>query len=76
MLRHRLSAPETVAHKIADTARTLGLSRFDLKYSSGTLAHETLLRSIDLCGREVIPCVRELLAETEEFAEGDYTPVP
>ena len=43
--------------------RALGASRFDLKYSAGTLAHERLLRSIELYGREVIPGVRRLLAE-------------
>jgi alkanesulfonate monooxygenase SsuD/methylene tetrahydromethanopterin reductase-like flavin-dependent oxidoreductase (luciferase family) len=57
-----VGAPETVARKIAATARALGLARFHLKYSSGSLAHELLLRSIELYGREVIPRVRELLA--------------
>jgi hypothetical protein len=42
--------------------RALGASRFDLKYSAGTLGHELLLRSIGLYGREVIPRVRQLLA--------------
>ncbi len=36
-----VGSPETVARKIAATARTLGLSRFDLKYSAGPLSHET-----------------------------------
>ena len=44
-----------------DRAR-LGASRFDLKYSAGTLPHEPMMRSIELYGREVIPRVRELLA--------------
>jgi probable LLM family oxidoreductase len=57
-----VGAPETVAQKIAGTVRTLGLSRFDMKYSAGTLAHDVLLRSIELYGREVIPRVRQLLA--------------
>jgi probable LLM family oxidoreductase len=54
-------APETVARKIASTVRDLGASRFDLKYSAGTLSHELMLRSIELYGREVMPRVRELL---------------
>ena len=54
-------SPETVAQKIASTARLLRLSRFDLKYSSGPLRHEWMTRSIELYGREVIPRVRELL---------------
>jgi probable LLM family oxidoreductase len=58
-----VGAPETVARKIAATVRALGASRFDLKYSAGTLAHERLLRSIELYGREVIPRVRQLLAD-------------
>jgi hypothetical protein len=41
----------------------LGASRFDLKYSAGTLPHVLMLHSIELYGREVIPRVRRLLAE-------------
>ncbi len=59
-----VGAPETVARKIAATARALGLARFDLKYSNGTLAHDKLMRCIELYGREVIPRVRALLAES------------
>jgi alkanesulfonate monooxygenase SsuD/methylene tetrahydromethanopterin reductase-like flavin-dependent oxidoreductase (luciferase family) len=55
-------SPETVAQKIAWAARTLGLSRFQLKYSVGALPHEQRLESIRLYGEEVIPRVRELLA--------------
>lgn len=55
-------SPETVARKIAGTARALGLARFDMKYSAGTLSHELMLRSIELYGRRVMPRVRELLA--------------
>ena len=57
-----VGSPETVARKIAATARALGIDRFDLKYGSGPLPHEKMLRSIELYGREVIPRVRELLA--------------
>ena len=56
-----VGSPETVARKIAATVRALGASRFDLKYSAGTLSHELMLRSIELYGREVIPRVRELV---------------
>lgn len=61
-------SPERVARKIADTVLTLGLDRFDLKYSNGTLAHDKLMRSIELYGTTVIPRVRELLAEAETNA--------
>jgi probable LLM family oxidoreductase len=56
-----VGAPETVARKIAGTVRDLGASRFDPKYSNGTLSHELMLKSIELYGREVIPRVRELV---------------
>ncbi|MCS3842491.1 LLM class flavin-dependent oxidoreductase [Microbacterium sp. AK031] len=54
-------SPERVAAKIADTIRTLGIGRFDLKYSTGTLGHEQMMRSIELYGTEVVPRVRDLL---------------
>ncbi len=57
-----VGTPETVAHKIATTARLLGLSRFDLKYSMGRLPHPLLMRSIELYGDKVIPLVRDMLA--------------
>ena len=57
-----VGSPETVAHKVAWAIRTLGLSRFQLKYSVGALAHEQRLESVRLYGEEVIPRVRELLA--------------
>ena len=58
-----VGSPETVAQKIAKTARALQLDRFDLKYSNGTLAHEKLMTSIELYGTQVAPRVRELLAD-------------
>ena len=63
-----VGTPDTVAKKIAATASALGLTRFDMKYSAGTLAHEQLMRSIELYGREVVPRVRELLAAEEPEA--------
>ena len=65
-----VGSPETVAQKIADTVRTLGIQRFDLKYTSGTVPHEQLMTSIELYGREVIPRVRELLAQGPAEALG------
>lgn len=56
-------SPDRVAAKIADTIRTLGIGRFDLKYATGTLTHEAMMRSIELYGTEVIPRVRRLLAD-------------
>ena len=57
-----VGSPETVARKIADGVRALGARRFHLKVSTGTLAHERLLRSIELYGTRVVPLVRDLLA--------------
>jgi probable LLM family oxidoreductase len=56
-----VGSPETVARKIAGTAGLLGLSRFNMKYSSGTLPHDKLRRSIELFGTRVAPRVREML---------------
>jgi alkanesulfonate monooxygenase SsuD/methylene tetrahydromethanopterin reductase-like flavin-dependent oxidoreductase (luciferase family) len=66
-----VGSPGTVARKIAATVRALGASRFDLKYSAGTLGHVPMLRSIELYGREVIPRVRRLLAEVPAHSEAD-----
>jgi probable LLM family oxidoreductase len=57
-----VGSPETVARKIAATAKALGIARFDMKYSAGPLSHEKLMRSIELYGSKVIPLVRAMLA--------------
>lgn len=57
-----VGSPDTVADKIVRTARTLGLSRFDMKYSAGPLPHDQLMTCIDLYGSKVAPVVREQLA--------------
>jgi probable LLM family oxidoreductase len=54
-----VGSPDTVAKKIISTVKTLGLSRFDLKYSNGALPHETMKKSIELIGTQVAPKVRE-----------------
>jgi probable LLM family oxidoreductase len=56
-----VGAPETVARKIAATAKALGIVRFDMKYSGGTLPHAKMMRSIELYGTKVMPLVREML---------------
>ncbi|WP_120336843.1 LLM class flavin-dependent oxidoreductase [Cryobacterium soli] len=57
-----VGSPQTVATKIAKMATGLSLSRFDLKYSLGTLSHEKLMNSIELYGTEVAPLVHDLMA--------------
>ncbi len=44
-------------------SQALRLSRFDLLYALGRVPHEQRMATIELYGREVIPRVRELLAE-------------
>lgn len=56
-----VGSPDTVARKIAATVTALGLARFEMKYSSGPMPHENLMRSIELFGTKVIPRARELL---------------
>jgi probable LLM family oxidoreductase len=56
-----VGAPETVARKIAATAKALGIVRFDMKYSAGTLPHDKMMRCIELYGTKVMPLVREML---------------
>jgi probable LLM family oxidoreductase len=58
-----VGAPETVARKMAATAKALGIVRFDMKYSAGTLPHDKMMRCIELYGKKVAPMVREMLAE-------------
>jgi probable LLM family oxidoreductase len=57
-----VGSPETVARKIANTVQALRASRFQLKYSAGPTSHETLMRGIELYGREVVPMARDMLA--------------
>lgn len=63
-----LGSPETVARKLATTISTLGIQRFDLKYSAGSLPHELSMRSIELYGTTVIPMVKDILASTPALA--------
>ena len=58
-----VGSPETVARKIVRMVRELEPARFQLKYSAGTLPHAVMMNSIDLYGTEVIPMVRDMLAD-------------
>ncbi len=57
-----VGAPETVARRISATVKALGLARFDMKYSAGTLSHEKIMRCIELYGTKVMPLVRQMIA--------------
>jgi probable LLM family oxidoreductase len=53
-----VGTPDQVAEKIADIRDTLGLSRFMLHPSVGTLPHEKVLHTIELLGDKVASQVR------------------
>ena len=61
-----VGSPETVAAKIVRTAKILGIVRFNMKYSNGTLQHDKMMRSIELYGTKVIPMVRKALAAADD----------
>jgi alkanesulfonate monooxygenase SsuD/methylene tetrahydromethanopterin reductase-like flavin-dependent oxidoreductase (luciferase family) len=57
-----LGHPEQVAEKIVGIQRALGIERFMLHVSVGTLPHAQVLKSIELLGTEVAPLVAKELA--------------
>ncbi|WP_329455171.1 LLM class flavin-dependent oxidoreductase [Streptomyces sp. NBC_01497] len=57
-----IGAPETVARKIADAVRTLGVGRFDMIYSAGAQPRSARMRAVELFGAKVAPMVRDILA--------------
>ncbi|MBC6470100.1 LLM class flavin-dependent oxidoreductase [Actinomadura alba] len=62
---------ETVANKISHAIRALDAGRFDMIYSAaGTVSTTARLRSVELYGTQVIPRVRELLAEQPTVRAG------
>jgi alkanesulfonate monooxygenase SsuD/methylene tetrahydromethanopterin reductase-like flavin-dependent oxidoreductase (luciferase family) len=67
-----VGSPETVAKKIAATVQALGLTRFDMKFSNGTLPHDLMMKSIELYGTKVQPLVRELL-DKAGYTAGAFT---
>lgn len=56
-----VGSPQTVAKKIAGTVSILGLSRFQLKYSGGPVAHDHAMEAVRLYGETVIPMVRDII---------------
>jgi probable LLM family oxidoreductase len=72
-----VGSPETVARKVVANLKTLGATRFDLKFGMPGLTQEALLTNVELYGTQVIPRVRELwrarrsaAMQTEARAEG------
>lgn len=60
-----VGSPETVARKIARVIRELRVTRFDLKYDLGIMPAAHRAETIRLFGTEVVPRVRELLAQEQ-----------
>lgn len=56
-----VGSPQTVATKIRNTVSTLNATRFDLKYATGHMPHETLMNSIKLFGEQVVPELKQTI---------------
>ncbi len=56
---------DTVAKKIIDLRKNVGITRFMLHVPVGTMPHEYVMRAIELLGTEVAPRVREEVAKWE-----------
>ncbi|MGY5765633.1 LLM class flavin-dependent oxidoreductase [Brachybacterium sp. DNPG3] len=59
-----VGSPRTVAEKMARNIAALGVSRFDFIYAAGANRPEVRLSALELYGTQVIPMVRELLADS------------
>ena len=60
-----VGSPETVARRIADAIRVMGVGRFDLIYSAaGSVSASARLRAIELYGSKVVPLVRDMLSDS------------
>ena len=57
-----VGTPETVARKMAYAIKSVGVQRFDFKYSNGPMPHGQLMKSIELYATKVVPMVKELLS--------------
>ena len=57
-----LGSPETVARKMAKAIRTVGVGRFDLIYTAGSIPASARMRAVELFGAKVLPMTRDILA--------------
>lgn len=57
--------PKTVANKIIDLRKNVGITRFMLHVPVGSMPHADVMRAIELLGTEVAPRVREEVAKWE-----------
>ena len=63
-----VGSPQEVAEKILFQHELFGHSRFLVQFSTGTLPHEDVMRSIELFGTEVAPAVRAEVARRSTAA--------
>jgi probable LLM family oxidoreductase len=68
-------SPEQVAEKILMEHELFGNSRYIGQMSVGAVAHDDVLRSMELFGTKVAPVVREEVARREHRAAGADRPV-
>jgi alkanesulfonate monooxygenase SsuD/methylene tetrahydromethanopterin reductase-like flavin-dependent oxidoreductase (luciferase family) len=57
-----VGSPGTVARKITATLKTLGASRFDLKYGMPGMPQSQIMTGIEHFGSRVAPLVRDMMA--------------
>ncbi|WP_184957248.1 LLM class flavin-dependent oxidoreductase [Paractinoplanes abujensis] len=57
-----IGSPETVARKMAGAIKTLGVGRFDMIYTAGSIPAGARMRAVELFGTKVLPMTREILA--------------
>jgi probable LLM family oxidoreductase len=60
-----IGSPETVAAKIIDLQKRMGITRFTLQTPVGTMPHEQVLRTIELFGTKVAPIVRDAVKDMD-----------
>ncbi len=65
-----VGSPEEVAEKILFEHELFGHQRFMAQISVGTIAHEKVMRAIELFGTEVAPAVREELGRRSAASAG------
>jgi probable LLM family oxidoreductase len=63
-----VGSPTTVARRMASAIRTLGVDRFDLIYSAGTLPMGARMTAVELYGSTVVPMVKDMLTHAEAAA--------
>lgn len=63
--------PKTVAEKIINLRKNVGITRFMLHVPVGSMPHEDVMNAIELLGTEVAPLVRKEIAAWEIERKGD-----